>query len=99
MKAVSDRIVIQLLASQEQTSGGLYIAPTARSNNIARVVKVGPGKMSGFTGEPCPQEVSVGDVVMFQEGTALAEFEVKGEKFLVISGDAVFIVFEEGEYE
>ena len=98
MKPLRDRVVVKKLETKDTTSGGIIVTGAARKTNIGKVVRVGTGRASGFTGDSVALEVEVGDVVMFIEHSEIGEIDVDGEKLLLFSEDSLLAVLEDGEY-
>ena len=88
-KPLGNRIVVEPLESDEQTSaGGIYIPDTAKEKpQEGRVVAVGPGKLSD-EGKRIPMEVAVGDTIVFAKygGT---EYKEGDTEYLVLREDDV----------
>ena len=83
LKPLDDRIVVQPLAAEETTSGGIVLPDTAKEKpQRGRVVAVGPGRLLD-SGERCTLSVSVGDEVLFGKygGT---EIEYEGEEVKIL---------------
>ena len=83
---LADRVVLEVIDDQEQTTGGIFIPDTAREKpQQGRVVAVGPGKRLE-NGQLEPMNVSEGQVVLFQKyaGTDIkfgdTEFKILAER-------------------
>eukprot|EP00922_Rhytidocystis_sp_ex-Travisia-forbesii_P045809 GHVS01068342.1.p2 GENE.GHVS01068342.1~~GHVS01068342.1.p2 ORF type:complete len:105 (+),score=25.10 GHVS01068342.1:60-374(+) len=63
-----DRVLVQKVKAEGQTKSGLFLPESAKqASNIAKVVAVGPGRVSSKTGERVALGVAVGDVVVIPE--------------------------------
>ena len=88
-KPLGDRIVIEPMETDEQTSsGGIYLPDTAKEKpQDGKVVAIGPGRLSD-DGKRIPMEVTVGDVVVYSKyaGTEYKEGEIE---YLVVREDDI----------
>ncbi len=80
---LDDRIVIEHVAREEKTAGGLYIPDSAQEKpTTGRVVAVGRGHRDA-KGRIRPCDVKVGDHVLFTAWSG-AEIELDGVKYVVM---------------
>jgi len=64
-RPLHDRVLIEILDSEEKTSGGIIIPDTAKEKpQEGEVVAVGPGARTE-DGNITPMDVKVGDIVLF----------------------------------
>ena len=64
-RPLHDRVLIEILDSEEKTSGGIIIPDTAKEKpQEGEVVAVGPGARTE-DGKITPIDVKVGDIVLF----------------------------------
>ena len=66
---MSDKMLVRVETKEQETTGGLLIAPTAQKGNrpsVGEVVAVGPGRPA-MNGEPIELDVEVGDMVKFRD--------------------------------
>ena len=64
-RPLHDRVLIEILDSEEKTSGGIIIPDTAKEKpQEGEVVAVGPGARTE-DGKLTPMDVKVGDIVLF----------------------------------
>ena len=87
-----DRIVVRPSESEETTASGLVIPDTAKEKpQQGEVLAVGPGRRSEQTGDLIPNDVNVGDVVVYAKygGT---EISSAGEDLLILSARDVLAV-------
>lgn len=91
LKPLGDRVVLKA-EDEEQTVGGIVLAPNAKNKpTTGKVVAVGPGKALD-NGQVRELSVKEGDKVLFDK-YAGSEVEYNGEKFLVVhENDLVAIV-------
>jgi chaperonin GroES len=83
IRPLDDRVVVEPLAAEERTAGGIVLPDTAKEKpQRGTVVAVGPGKLldNGKRGE---LSVSVGDQVIYGKygGT---EIEINGEEVKIL---------------
>ena len=84
IKPLGDRVVIQALAREETTRGGIVLPDTAKEKpQEGKVVAVGPGRVleNGKTVEP---EVKEGDTVVYSK-YAGTEIRLNDEEYLILS--------------
>eukprot|EP00520_Triparma_pacifica_P007535 CAMPEP_0118646840 /NCGR_PEP_ID=MMETSP0785-20121206/8281_1 /TAXON_ID=91992 /ORGANISM="Bolidomonas pacifica, Strain CCMP 1866" /LENGTH=236 /DNA_ID=CAMNT_0006538881 /DNA_START=83 /DNA_END=793 /DNA_ORIENTATION=+ len=81
----SDKMLVRVETKEQETTGGLLIAPTAQKGtrpSVGEVVSVGPGRPA-MNGEPIEMDVKVGDMVKFRD-FAGNEVVIGEEDFSVI---------------
>ena len=93
LKPLSDNIVVKGLSKEETTKSGIILPDTIDKEKPEQgeVLAVGPGKYQN--GQLVPVEVKVGNKILFKK-YGPDEFEVDGEKVLVISQDDVVGILE-----
>ena len=65
VRPLDDRVVLEPVEAQEQTSGGIFLPDTAKEKpQRGRVIAVGPGKLLD-DGKRAPIAVVVGDEVLY----------------------------------
>ncbi|MCQ2145740.1 MAG: co-chaperone GroES [Bacteroidales bacterium] len=78
IKPLADRVLVEPMAAETKTAGGLFIPDTAKEKpQQGTVVAAGPGK----TDEP--MEVKVGDVVLYGK-YAGTEVSYEGKNYLIM---------------
>ncbi|MFH1712036.1 MAG: co-chaperone GroES [Patescibacteria group bacterium] len=94
LKPVGNNIVLKPLDSEKTTASGIIIPDTVDKERPEKgeVLAVGPGKVLD-SGQRQPIEVQVGNKVIFKK-YAPDEFEIDGQKYLIISSDDVMAVIE-----
>ena len=78
-RPLHDRVLIEVLDSEEKTSGGIIIPDTAKEKpQEGKVISVGSGARTE-DGKIIPMDVKVGDIVLFGKwsGTEVKIFLVK----------------------
>jgi chaperonin GroES len=83
LKPLDDRVVVEPLAAEERTSGGIVLPDTAKEKpQRGKVVATGPGRLLE-SGDRCSLSVGVGDEVLFSKygGT---EIEVDGKEIKIL---------------
>ena len=97
LQPLEDRIVVKPGDAEETTASGLVIPDTAKEKpQQGEVLAVGPGRRSEQSGELIPNDVAVGDTVLYSKygGT---EVTVDGEELLVLSSRDVLAKISAGK--
>ena len=90
-RPLHDRVLIEVLDSEEKTAGGLIIPDTAKEKpQEGKVVAVGPGKIAD-DGKRIPTEVSVGDIVVYSK-YAGTEYKVGTIEYLAVRDEDILFV-------
>jgi chaperonin GroES len=79
IQPMGDRVLVEVVLEDEQTSGGIYIPTTARETANKGIVK-GIGKGTTLeNGEVKPLDVNIGDLLIFNKnsGTSIKEGSVE----------------------
>jgi chaperonin GroES len=83
LRPLGDRIVLERIAADTKTKGGLFIPDTAQTKTQeGKVLAVGDGAV-GVDGKRTPVDIKVGDRVIFNL-YAGAEIIIDGKEFLVL---------------
>src|SRR3954464_12797773 len=83
LKPLDDRVVVEPLAAEEKTSGGILLPDTAKQKpQQGKVIAVGPGKLSD-KGERLSLGVKVGDTVLFGKYSG-SDVEVSGRELKIL---------------
>jgi chaperonin GroES len=96
LQPLDDRILVQRLASEEKTLGGILLPDSAKEKpQKGKVIAVGPGKLKKDGGRS-PLQVKVGDTVLF---TSWAGDEIKKQyatedDLLIMREDDVLAVID-----
>ena len=92
IKPLEDRIVIQVLESEQTTASGIVIPDTAKEKPQEGIVlAVGPGRFED--GQRSPMDVKEGDTIVFSKygGT---EVKYGADEYLILSARDVLAVVE-----
>ena len=93
IRPLQDRILVQRIAEEETTKGGIIIPDTAKEKpSEGKVIAVGNGKV-GEDGTVHPLDVKKGDKVLFSK-YAGTEVNIEGDEHLIIREDDVLGVVE-----
>jgi chaperonin GroES len=92
IKPLEDRIVVQVLESEQTTASGIVIPDTAKEKpQEGKVLAVGPGRFED--GQRSPMDVKEGDTVIFSKygGT---EVKYGAEEYLILSARDVLAIVD-----
>ena len=82
-RPLHDRVLIEVLDSEEKTAGGIIIPDTAKEKpQEGKVVAVGSGTRTE-DGKIIPMDVKVGDLVLFGKWSG-TEVKMNGEEYLIM---------------
>ncbi len=82
-RPLHDRVLIEILDSEEKTSGGIIIPDTAKEKpQEGEIVAVGPGARSE-DGKIVPMDVAVGDIVLFGKWSG-TEVKIDGKEYSIM---------------
>ena len=91
LKPIGDRIVIELVQSEEKTASGIVLPDTAKEKpQEGKVVAVGTGRVLD-SGERVALEVAEGDSIIFSK-YAGTEVKYDGKEFLILKEADVLAV-------
>lgn len=93
LRPLGDRIVIELVESEEKTASGIVLPDSAKEKpQEGKVVAVGTGRVLD-NGERAALEVSVGDRIIFSKygGT---EVKYEGKEYLLLRESDILAVIE-----
>ncbi|MBM3400058.1 MAG: co-chaperone GroES [Bacteroidetes bacterium] len=86
VKPLADRVLVEPLAAEQKTAGGIIIPDTAKEKpQKGTVVAVGEGKKDE------PMTVKVGDAVLYGK-YAGTEINVKGKDYLIMRESDIFAI-------
>ena len=93
IKPLQDRVVIERVAEETKTAGGIII-PDGHTEKPAKgtVVSVGPGKRAK-DGSFMTLDVKVGDTILFGK-YAGTEVKVEGKEYLIMREEDIFGVID-----
>jgi chaperonin GroES len=88
LRPLQDRILVQRVAEETTTKGGIIIPDTAKEKPAeGKVVAVGNGKL-GEDGKRVPLDIKAGDRILFGK-YAGTEVKIEGEEYLIMREDDV----------
>lgn len=88
IRPLHDRVIVQRLAEEERTRGGIIIPDTAKEKpQKGKIVSTGKGRVDN--GDLRPLEVKPGDEVLFGK-YAGTEFKIDGEEFLMMREEDIY---------
>ncbi len=91
LRPLGDRIVIELVESEEKTASGIVLPDTAKEKpQEGKVVAVGTGRVLD-SGERVALEVAVGDRIIFSK-YAGTEVKYQGTEYLIIRENDILAV-------
>jgi len=83
IRPLQDRVIVERIAEEERTKGGIIIPDTAKEKpQQGEVVAVGPGARDE-AGKVVPLDVKVGDRVLFGKWSG-SEVKIDGEDLLIM---------------
>ncbi|MBM3920981.1 MAG: co-chaperone GroES [Sphingomonadales bacterium] len=86
VKPLADRVLVEPLAAEQKTAGGIIIPDTAKEKpQKGTVVAVGEGKKDE------PMSVKVGDTVLYGK-YAGTEINVEGKDYLIMRESDIFAI-------
>ena len=92
IKPLADRVVIQMVESEETTKSGIVLPGSAKEKpQVAQVVAVGPGGV--VDGKEVKMQVKVGDKVLCSN-YAGSNFKVDGKEFTIIKQSDILAIVE-----
>ncbi len=93
LKPLYDRIVVEPLAAEEKTKGGIVLPDTAKEKpQIGMVIAVGAGRIDD-KGQRVVPEVKVGEKVIYAS-YAGTEFKNDGAKLLILKESDILAIIE-----
>lgn len=88
LRPLQDRILVQRVAEETTTKGGIIIPDTAKEKPAeGKVIAVGNGKL-GDDGKRVPLEIKAGDKILFGKYSG-TEVKIEGEEYLIMREDDV----------
>ena len=91
LKPLGDRIIIELVESEEKTASGIVLPDTAKEKpQEGKVVAVGTGRVLE-NGERVALEVSVGDSIIFSK-YAGTEVKYDGNEYLIVRENDILAI-------
>ncbi|MBE3570050.1 MAG: co-chaperone GroES [Bacillales bacterium] len=94
LKPLGDRVVIELVETEEKTASGIVLPDTAKEKpQEGKVIAVGTGRVLD-SGERVAPEVSVGDRIIFSK-YAGTEVKYQGAEYLILRESDILAVIGE----
>jgi chaperonin GroES len=94
VKPLYDRVLVQRVASDEKSAGGIIIPETAKEKPLEGIVRsAGPGKLTD-SGEHAAMQVKEGDKVLFGKYSG-TEITVQGQEHLILREDEILAVIQD----
>jgi chaperonin GroES len=91
LKPLGDRVVIELIETEEKTASGIVLPDTAKEKpQEGKVVAVGTGRVLD-SGERVAPEVAVGDRIIFSK-YAGTEVKYDGKEYLILRESDILAV-------
>lgn len=91
LKPLGDRVIIELVESEEKTASGIVLPDTAKEKpQEGKVVAVGTGRVLD-SGERVPLEVSEGDNIIFSK-YAGTEVKYQSTEYLILRESDILAV-------
>ncbi|MFC3883412.1 co-chaperone GroES [Bacillus songklensis] len=91
LKPLGDRVVIELVQSEEKTASGIVLPDTAKEKpQEGKVVAVGTGRVLD-NGERVALEVAAGDRIIFSK-YAGTEVKYEGKEYLILRESDILAV-------
>ncbi|WP_147536238.1 co-chaperone GroES [Bacillus marasmi] len=91
LKPIGDRIVIELVETEEKTASGIVLPDTAKEKpQEGKVVAVGSGRVLD-SGERVAVEVAVGDRIIFSKYSG-TEVKYQGTEYLILRENDILAV-------
>ncbi len=88
LKPLSDRIVVERIAEESTTKGGIIIPDTAKEKPAeGKIVAVGAGRVAD-DGKKVAMEVKKGDRVLFGKYSG-TEVKIEGKEYLIMREDDI----------
>ena len=82
-RPLHDRVLIEVLDSEQKTAGGIIIPDTAQEKpQEGEVVAVGPGAKNE-EGKLAPMDVKMGDIVLFGKWSG-TEVKIDGKEYSIM---------------
>lgn len=93
LKPLGDRVVIELVESEEKTASGIVLPDSAKEKpQEGKIVAVGSGRVLE-NGERIALEVSAGDRIIFSKYSG-TEVKYDGKEYLILRDSDILAVVE-----
>lgn len=92
LKPLLDKVVLQMIESEETTKSGIILAGTAKDKpQIAKVIAVGPGGI--VDGKEVSMQVEVGQKVVTNQ-YAGTEVKLEGAEYVIVRQSDILAIVE-----
>jgi len=93
IRPLQDRVIVERIAEEEKTKGGIIIPDTAKEKpQEGKVIAVGKGKLTE-EGKLLPLSVKAGDKILFGKYSG-TEVKLNGNEYLIMREDDILGVVE-----
>ncbi|MDI9570538.1 MAG: co-chaperone GroES [Pseudomonadota bacterium] len=93
IRPLQDRVIVERLAEEEKTKGGIIIPDTAKEKPMeGKVIAAGKGRVAE-DGKLIKLDVKAGDRVLFSK-YAGTEVKIEGKEYLIMREDDILGVIE-----
>ena len=93
IRPLQDRVIVERIAEEEKTKGGIIIPDTAKEKpQEGKVIAVGKGKVTE-DGKLLPVSVQAGDKILFGKYSG-TEVKLNGNEYLIMREDDILGVVE-----
>jgi chaperonin GroES len=93
IRPLQDRVIVERIAEEEKTKGGIIIPDTAKEKpQEGKVIAVGKGKVTE-DGTLLPVSVKAGDKILFGKYSG-TEVKLNGNEYLIMREDDILGVVE-----
>jgi chaperonin GroES len=93
IRPLQDRVIVERLAEEEKTKGGIIIPDTAKEKPMeGKVIAVGKGKTTE-DGKLIKLDVKAGDIILFSK-YAGTEVKIDGKEYLIMREDDILGIVE-----
>ncbi len=91
LRPLGDRVILQRVASEAKTKGGIIIPDSAQEKPIeGKIIAVGPGQR-GDDGERLKPTVKAGNKVLFAKYSG-SEVKIEGEEYLITREEDILVI-------
>ena len=91
LKPLGDKVVVQLIESEDKTASGIYLPDSAKKKpQTGKVIATGNGRVLD-NGDRNTLTVQVGDVVLFSKYGG-NEVSIDGEDYTILDEDQIYAV-------
>lgn len=89
IKPLGDRVIVQPMAAEETTKGGIILPDTAKEKPIeGTIVAVGPGRVTD-EGKEIKMSVKAGDKVLYGKYSG-TEVNIEGDDYLIMRESDIY---------